>query len=772
MTAAMDPQLLVTKIRPPLLPLDWVARPRLSGRLAEALRHRVALLSAPAGYGKTTLVAESLRHLARPTGWLSLDVTDNAPGTFLSYLVAALEGAVPGLCRPILDALRSPQPPPTGQLLTALVNAIGSHPDEVVLVLDDYHAIEAQAVHEAVAFIVQHLPAHAHLAITSRVDPPLPLARWRVKGHLAEVRAGDLALTGGEAAAYLREATGIDLPEQELATLERRTEGWIAGLKMAALSMRGKRDVSGFISSFSGSHRYVLDYFVEEVLSQQRPDVRQFLLETSVLERLSGSLCDALTGRDGSQSILERLEKANLFISPLDDERRWYRYHQLFATILRNQLAAAGPEAASMLHRRASQWYEGEGLVEEAIRHSLLGGDGDRAADLLELVSPGILSRGQALGLLEYRARVPASSLDSRPLLCVSFAWAALLSHQWDLLSAMLARAGAAVAGSPGSMSATSRANLHDVRGHLLAIQGYIAQAQGDIPGSIHLSEEANRQISAGNLLTRSANSVNLGINYLMIGNIPRAVQHLDDANSLATESGNSAVALSARAYLAQTEMLRLRLDRGAEICRETIELGSRWGGGPLPYTAIAFILLGQILYERNHLEDAEGNLAQGIRLAEANSNWTFLLKGCLALAKLCQAKGDSAVALRYLRRAEGAAPRAPQAREGPQLPAWGALMALRRGDIAAASDWARREVADLPLSRLPDYSREFAYLTLVRLKLAQGDCRDLPSHLEAFIHNAEGQGRDAAALEGLILKAVRAYTSPFPLILRRPLPQ
>ncbi|MHB1413939.1 MAG: LuxR C-terminal-related transcriptional regulator [Chloroflexota bacterium] len=749
-------QLLVTKTRLPQLPPGWVARPRLAAKMNEALRHKLVLLSAPAGYGKTTLAVAAVRALGKPIGWVSLDAADNTPGVFLSYLVAALQSVVPGIGQPILHALQSPQPPPTDLLLTALVNSISAHEDDVVVVLDDYHLIESRAIHEAVAFLVEHLPPHAHLAITSRSDPPLPLPRWRVRGDLAEIRADDLAFTAAEAAAFFKDAAGIDLSEQDLATLARRTEGWIAGLKMAALSLKGKKDISAFINAFSGGHHYVLDYLAEEVLNRQSPDVKEFLLETSGLERLSGPLCDAVTGRSDGQSMLYQLERANLFISPLDDERRWYRYHQLFATILRNQLANAAPERVSLLHQRASAWYEQEGLSDEAISHALLGGDVERAADLLENIGSQVLRHGRAVRLLDYLSRIPQPLVEARPWLCISFAWAALLSHQWDLLSTMLARANAALAENPDRLSPISRANLRHIKGHTLSIQGYIAQAQGDIAHSIRLSEEANREIPAGDLLTRSANSINLAIDYLIIGDVGSAIRHLEDANAAGREGGNNAVVLSSQAYLAETEMQRSRLDRAAQTCREAIELGTRLGGAsPLPYTALAFILLGQSLYERDDLEGAAGNLAEGIRLAEANFNWTFLLKGCLNMAKVAQARGDSTAAVEYGRQAEALAPRAPQARESRQVPAWKARLALRQGDVAAAADWARQQEATLPLSRLPSYQQEFAYLTLVRLALAIGKCQGLPAYLDAFIRNAQAQGRDASVIETLVLQAL-----------------
>ncbi len=748
--------LLATKTRFPQLPLDWTARPRVSGLMLKALQHKLALISAPAGYGKTTLVIEGLRGCKKKAAWVSLDAGDNVPANFWTYLITALQNVIPDICQPALNVLRSSQTPPIRWLQNTLINALCNYNDDLVLVLDDYHTIESAEIHESVNYLVENLPPQVHLVITSRSDPSLPLARWRVKGEVAEVRAADLSFTAGEAAAFIKNLTGITLEEKDLTALEKRTEGWIAGLKMAALSLQKQKDVSGYIRDLSGSNRYIMDYLIEEVLDQQPPEIRQFLLDTSILTRLCGPLCDAVTGRTGSQAILARLETANLFVSPLDNERCWYRFHHLFAGILHNQLAKSGPDPVDLLHQRASLWYQQQGYTEEAIDHALLGRDVERAANLLESIAPALLGRGQSLKVLGYRTQIPDSFIRSHLWLGVSFAWAALLSHQWELLSGFLSAAGAALAGDPDKLSPASRTGLPHIRGHLLSIQGYIAQAQGDIARSIELSEAANRELPESDYATRSANLINLAINYLLIGDVIKAIPYFQDAQKRGLESGNYAVALSAQTYLASIEIQRSRLDQAAVICRETIELGARLGEGtPLPYTAIAYILLGQLLYEQNDPESAAGALAEGTKLAQENLNWTFLLKGCLITAKLLQAQGNSAEAGRYLRVAEETAPKAPQARESRQVPAWKALLAIYRGDTVAAQDWALQSEASLPFTEPADYLHEFERLVLARVKIIQGQCADLPGHLDDMVQWAETQGRRAAIIEMLILKAL-----------------
>jgi LuxR family maltose regulon positive regulatory protein len=757
--AFLKPQLLITKNHLPQLPLNLVARPRLSRKLNEAMRHRVALLSAPAGYGKTTLLTETLRESKKPVGWVSLDTSDNNPGSFWTYVIGALQNVEPGMCQPILNALQSPDPPPTNWLLAALINSISSHEDDFALILDDYHAIESQTIHEGVSFVVEHLPPQVHLVIASRVDPPLPLARWRARGEIAEIRANDLGFSIEEAAAFFKKIAGITLNEQDLATLESRTEGWIAGLKMAAFSLTGKKDISGSIKAFSGSNRYILDYFADEVLNRQPPHVRQFLVETSILERLSGPLCDAVTERSDSQSMLVQLESANLFISPLDDERRWYRYHQLFAAILRSLLAKSASELVRELHRRASTWYEKEGLTEEAIDHSLLGSDAERVVGLLENAAPFMLGQGQAAKLLDYLARIPEPLIKRSPWLCVGFAWAAIMANKQDVLLPMLSRAIESFSESPDRLSPGSRANVQRIKGHTLSIQSLIAQSKDDFPRAIQLSEEANRELPGddiGNLLARAVNSLNLAACYQKTGDIAKAIPFLEELIAAGRETGFSYAALAAQGSLAEIEMQLSRLDRVAEICRKVIEQRTPWGGAyPLPGAALAYIVHGHLDYERNNLDGAVTHLTKGIELGEISAHLEPVLKGYLYMAELAQAQGNQESAIENIRRAENVGPWVVVPPEFHQIPAWKARLALRRSDSTAASDWARQQEISLPLSQLPGYQKEYDYLTLVRLKIATGECRGLPVYLDEFIRNAEHQGRSAAVIEALVLKAL-----------------
>ncbi|MGH3337373.1 MAG: AAA family ATPase, partial [Propionibacteriaceae bacterium] len=366
-------------------------RPRLFERLNEGLNRRLTLISAPAGFGKTTLLSEWIASCEREAAWVSLDEGDNDLTHFLAYLVAALQMTIaPNIGEGVLGVLQSPHPPPTESILTTLLNEISTIEDDFVLVLDDYHVIDARAVDDVLTFVLEHLPPQMRLVVSTREDPDLPLARLRARGQLTELRATDLRFTPDEAAEFLKEVMSLELSAEDIAALESRTEGWIAGLQLAALSMQGREDVPSFIRAFAGDNRYIVDYLVEEVLQRQPERVRSFLLRTSILDRLSGPLCDAITDQEDTGVMLETLERGNFFVVPLDDRRQWYRYHHLFAEVLRAHLRAEQPDQVSILHQRASEWYEHNGLPAEAIQHALAAEDFGQAANLVELEWPAM----------------------------------------------------------------------------------------------------------------------------------------------------------------------------------------------------------------------------------------------------------------------------------------------------------------------------------------------------------------------------------------------
>ncbi|HZG65949.1 MAG TPA: AAA family ATPase, partial [Herpetosiphonaceae bacterium] len=421
-------QLLATKLFVPRARPDLVARPRLDAQLDAGLAHPLTLISAPPGSGKTTLLGDwAQRHAASEqygVAWVSLDASDGDLRTFVHYLTAALRTVTPAAGEGTLALLQSPQPFPPEALLRPLLNDIAILPRELVVVLDDYHLIDSPSVHQVLQFMLDHLPPTLHLVIATRVDPPLPLARLRARGQLTEVRGADLRFTVGEAAEFLRRVMGLDLTEADIAALEARTEGWIAGLQLAACSLQGRDDSAAFVAAFSGSHRYVLDYLVEEVLQRQPSEVRQFLLHTSILDRLTAPLCDALLEQPGSTRVLRRLEQDNLFLMPLDAAHTWYRYHHLFADVLRQRLREEQPELLPVLYGRASDWLEQHGSHAEAVHMALAAADVERAADLIEDASEAMLLRGEMVTLLNWLGALPPTLIRTRPRLCIAEAWA------------------------------------------------------------------------------------------------------------------------------------------------------------------------------------------------------------------------------------------------------------------------------------------------------------------------------------------------------------
>ena len=440
--------LVSTKLRPFQTRPNLVARPRLIAKLEPEAGRKLMLISAPAGFGKTTLLGEwaASRSDEQCVAWVSLDEGDNDPARFLSYLVAALQTVEEEIGEGVLSSLRAPGSPPIEALTGALLNELADFPGTLAIVLDDYHLIDSDQVHGMVAFLLERLPSNVHLLIASRIDPPLPLARLRARGQITEINATDLFFTREEAVTFLKETMGLNLSEEDVAALEERTEGWIAGLQLAALSMRDREDVPGFVRAFSGSHCDVLDFLSEEVLERQSEQMRAFLLETSILQRLTEELCDAVTDRDDGQEALERLERENLFVVPLDDERRWYRYHHLFADVLRGLLEQERSEEVKELHLRAASWYERNGWASEAVEHALAAGDAGRAARLVEYYTQALLQRGEGVTVDRWLSALPAGLLRSRPRLSLARAILALISGRADEVEPLLTDAERALA--------------------------------------------------------------------------------------------------------------------------------------------------------------------------------------------------------------------------------------------------------------------------------------------------------------------------------------
>src|SRR5215468_7825044 len=496
--------LVATKFHVPRA--GWVPRPRLLARLAEGIGRGLTVVCTPAGFGKTTLLGDWARRSRRTVAWLSLDSADNDPARFWRYVAAALEAVA-----------------------TAVINQLAVVPDAgaVVLVLDDYHLIEAPTVHDSVVFLVERLPPGLRLVLAARTDPPLPLARLRARGQLAELRATDLRFTLEETAAFLREATGLDLPTASVAALQERTEGWAAGVQLAALSVQGHPDPAGFVATFAGSNRYVLDYLTEEVLARQPEEAVRFMLETSVLDRLCGPLCDAVTGRGGSQARLEALERANLFVVPLDEVRRWWRYHHLFASLLRNRLADEQPARVPELHRAAATWHEEHGFADEAVRHALAAGEADWAARLVERNVEGLLRRSEGATLRRWLSALPAASVRARPRLCLAQTITAVVGGRLDGVEPLLAdaeRAFAATGDEPHEPSiGRAMSVLANVPASIAFLHAELARLRGDAARAVSCDREAMTHLSDEDWLLRSQVAWNLAVADWLHGRLKEA---------------------------------------------------------------------------------------------------------------------------------------------------------------------------------------------------------------------------------------------------------
>ena len=626
----MDTPLLETKFYVPRWRRDLVPRPRLSDRLNRGAESKLTLVSAPAGFGKTTLLADWLAAVAvdgRTVAWLSLDQSENHPASFWPYLIGALQRAEPHIGASAISLLQSPQTPPIEGVLTLLLNELGGMSTDLVLVLDDYHVIDARDIHDGMVFLLDHLPPPLHLVIASRADPPLPLARLRARGELVEIRAADLRFTPDEAAVYLNQGMGLDLTATDIAVLEDRTEGWIAALQLAALSITGRADTATFIAGFSGDDRYIVDYLVEEVLKRQPDQIRQFLLQTSVLDRLSGTLCDAVTGLDSGtgNGMLDALERANLFVVPLDDRRRWYRYHHLFADVLRARLLDEQPEQVPELHRRASAWYERKGERSEAIRHGLAAGDFSKAADLIELSAPALRRSRQEAVLLGWLAALPDELLRCRPVLSNVFAGELLTDGKLDDADARL-RDAERWLGPPGPdrTEGVSAGMVVVDEGQFRRLPGAIAVHRAGLAlllGDLALTEEHARRaldlVPEDDHLGRGGAAALLGLAWWAGGDLEPAHRSYSAASASLLKAGHRADALGCTLALADIRITQGRLRQAKRTYEQALQHAAEQGG-PVPRgTADMHVGMSRIHCERNDLEAAMRHLLTSQELGE-----------------------------------------------------------------------------------------------------------------------------------------------------------
>jgi LuxR family maltose regulon positive regulatory protein len=740
----MPTSILTTKLYIPRLRPNAVSRTRLLARLNEGLYRKLTLLSAPAGFGKTTLVSEWVAFIERPVAWLSLDEGDNDPTRFLTYLVAALQTIAATIGAGVLGMLHSPQPPPPEAILTALLNEIAAIPDNFILVLDDYHMLETQPIDQALAYLVEHLPPQMHLVITTREDPALPLARLRARGYLTEVRATDLRFTPSEAAAFLTQVMGLHLSVEDIAALERRTEGWIAGLQLAALSLQEKPDAASFIRSFTGSHHFVLDYLLEEVLGQQPESVQTFLLRTSILGRMAGSLCDAvvLDSSVSGQEILEYLEHANLFLVPLDDERRWYRYHQLFAELLQQRLRqsiASSPEdeggGVAALHQRASQWYEEQGLSIEAFQHAAAAHDVERATRLVEGEGMPLHFRGAVTPVLHWLESLPKTVLDARPALWVMYASVLSMTGHLTGIEAKLQAAEAAMQGTERGKEADEL--TRNLVGHIAALRALLAAAENQVEPMLAQSRRALEYLPPNDLSSRPFTLWTLGFASLLQGDRAAARQAYTEAFSISQAAGNLIVSIGATIGLGNVQEADNQLSLAAETYRRVLHLA---GDLPQPPALEAHLGLARICYEWNDLDAALAHAQQSVHLARQLENTDKCIAGEVVLARLKLARGDVAGAAALLAEAERSARQQNVLHRMPEVAAAQVLTLLRQGHLAEVAHLTRTH--GLPLSK-------------ARVNLVQGDPSAALAVLSPLREQVEAKGWQDERLKVMVLQAV-----------------
>jgi LuxR family maltose regulon positive regulatory protein len=762
----MPAPLLETKLHVPRLRRGLIARPRLIERLNRGVKSTLTLVSAPPGFGKTTLLTEWLAAVEADgpsVAWLSLDQRDNDPALFWAYVVAALDAAARGP-EDGLAGLQPPQPP-TGAGLAGLLNDLGGLAHDVVLVLDDYHVIEAREVQDAVGFLLEHLPPQVRLVIAGRADPPLPLARLRGRGDLVEIRAADLRFTPGEAAAYLNGAMGLTLTAQDVDALEGRTEGWIAALQLAALSMQGRDDVAAFIAGFTGDDRYIVDYLAEEVLQRQPEDVQLFLLQTSILDRLCGTLCDAISGQDGGSARLVALERRNLFLVPLDDRRQWYRYHQLFADVLQTRLLAERPDDIADLHRRASAWYQGSGEMSEAIRHSLAGEDFERAADLVELSIPAMRrSRGEA-AVHNWLRALPDEVVRARPVLCVGFAGALLTIGEFDGVEPRLRDAerwldatGALVGGqgTPAQMVVVDDDEFTRIPAMIGMYRAALAMARGDIPAVARHAERALGLTGDEDRLWRASAAALLGLANWTSGDLEAGHRAYTECVAGLRRAGHVADTFGCAIALADIRRTQGRLVEAMRTYEQTLHLAAPHGGSALRGTADMYVGMSEIHREHGDLPAAIGDLLRSQELGDHLGLPQNPYRWRIAMARVHEAEGDMGGALELLDDAERVyvGDFFPNVRP---IPALRARLWIAQGQVDQALGWAQEH--GLSAEDELSYLHEFEHITLARALLAQSTngagLDDACRLLERLLHAAQTGGRAGSVIEILILQAL-----------------
>lgn len=765
----MSMPILATKLYIPLPRVKAVPRPRLIERLNEGLDRKLTLISASAGFGKTSLISEWVAVCDRPVAWLSVDEGDNNAIRFLTHLVAALQTIAENFGGGVVSALNSPQPPPIDTILTILLNEISSLPYKFVLVLDDYHVIGAKPIDDALIFLLEHLPPQKHLVIATRENPQLPLGRLRARGDLTELRAIDLRFTPGEASMFLNQVMDLSLSADEITALESRTEGWIAGLQLAALSMQGRKDIPAFIRAFAGDNRYIVDYLVEEVLHSQPDPVRNFLLQTSILSQLHGPLCDAVTGQEEGNTRLEVLERGNFFVVPLDDRRNWYRYHHLFAEVLSAHLREEQPDQVATLHRRASIWYEHHGSATDAIRHALATEDFARAASLVELACPAMSKSRQEATMLVWMKALPIELFHSRPVLSVQFAGILLScgeiegvedrlrdAERWlETVADIGERSEAPVV----EMIVVDEEQFRLLPGSISMYRAGYTLALGDVPSSMNYARRVLDLVPVDDHIRRGAANGILGLAYWRIGNLEEAHRTFAEGMASLQLAGYISDAIGGSIALTDIRIGQGRLRQAMRIHERGLQLAMEHGEPAMRGTADMYVGMSELYREHDDLHAAMQNLLRSKEQGDHTGFPQYRYRWRVAMARILEVQGDLDGAIELLHEAEHlyVSDFFPNVRPVAALKT---RVLIAQGRLGEAFDWVREQ----GLSSLDElcYLREFEHITLARVLLAKfrSDHSD-PSMLEAMellkrlLQAAEEGERTGSLIEILVVQAI-----------------
>jgi ATP/maltotriose-dependent transcriptional regulator MalT len=761
--------ILATKLFIPTPPKELVSRQRLIEKLNQGIHKKLTLISAPAGFGKTTLASEWARNLQLDRKneicvcWLSLAENDNDPTRFLKYIIAALEqgcGTDKGSFQGALNILQSPQQPPIENVLLPIINDIATSSEKIVLFLDDYHLIDSQIIHDALKFLIGNMPPQMHLVISTREDPQFHISRLRAGGQLTDLRATDLRFELSEAINFLNQITGLNLTKDDVALLETRTEGWIAGLVLAAISLQGNDDPAGFIASFTGSNRLVLDYLAEEVLEHQSAEIQEFLLITSCLDRLCRSLCDSLTGKTNSQKILESLENANMFIIPLDDERHWYRYHHLFKDLLRSHLQQSHPEKIPAIQGKASHWFNRNGFIDEAIEFALAAGDFDKAVELIESIADVVWIKGELKKLADWLSAIPEEKLYTKPNLCIFHASSLFIVGQQDE-----ARISLQIAEKKIGFQEIAIPDRHDqimasgenrsMIGRIAATRAMMGFYLGDIPNQlIQNANLALKYLPEEDLPWRSSVAHALADAQIFIGYLPEAYRTRVEAIEISKATGNNFHLMIGNLKLAVVLRYQGQIHQVLDLCEEQMQFCTSSGMSNPAAIGLLFAIWGEALAEINDLSGALSKAIEGLELAEIGGDIASIGWSYICLVRVLCSRGDLAGAEEIIQMMRATS-------EEHTIPPWIESMLIARqvriwlaqGDLDRVTRWVD-QIQQGPNAKVT-CQNELEYLALARHNIAQAQYDEALRILKSLLAIAQSLSRTSREIETLIQLAL-----------------